>query len=290
MVEKKVILCAILAITIGIGTIVPMEYLMSAQAQANAQTAQAQEKANAAADVQALVQPMFSDINITYAYSNLDKTSSNDSMTLYGSSIEAVVNFTLAPDALKNADAQIEYYKFAVSSDQGPIFNMGYYLVLEANSYVTTGMGGPEGTITFANGLTFNGPSATDSQDINFGSGGQCINYPAWDSNFTMGYVSNYICGTDPNNLPQAVTELRNAQTLYIDVSKLCTVTVNGNVTVTTPASNQILQHIVLTKTGDGLGFTYGSYSEAVLYQPAADLFGPNPNSGETGNNTTSAP
>jgi hypothetical protein len=290
MVEKKVILCAILAITIGIGTIVPMEYLMSAQAQANAQTAQAQEKANAAADVQALVQPMFSDINITYAYSNLDKTSSNDTMTLYGSSIEAVVNFTLAPDALKNADAQIEYYKFAVSSDQGPIFNMGYYLVLEANSYVTTGMGGPEGTITFANGLTFNGPSATDSQDINFGSGGQCINYPAWDSNFTMGYVSNYIFGTDPNNLPQAVTELRNAQTLYIDVSKLCTVTVNGNVTVTTPASNQILQHIVLTKTGDGLGFTYGSYSEAVLYQPAADLFGPNPNSGETGNNTTSAP
>ena len=290
MVEKKVILCAILAITIGIGTIVPMEYLMSAQAQSNAQTAQAQEKANAAADVQALVQPMFSDINITYAYSNLDKTSSNDTMTLYGSSIEAVVNFTLAPDALKNADAQIEYYKFAVSSDQGPIFNMGYYLVLEANSYVTTGMGGPEGTITFANGLTFNGPSATDSQDINFGSGGQCINYPAWDSNFTMGYVSNYICGTDPNNLPQAVTELRNAQTLYIDVSKLCTVTVNGNVTVTTPASNQILQHIVLTKTGDGLGFTYGSYSEAVLYQPAADLFGPNPNSGETGNNTTSAP
>ena len=290
MVEKKVILCAILAITIGIGTIVPMEYLMSAQAQANAQTAQAQEKANAAADVQALVQPMFSDINITYAYSNLDKTSSNDTMTLYGSSIEAVVNFTLAPDALKNADAQIEYYKFAVSSDQGPIFNMGYYLVLEANSYVTTGMGGPEGTITFANGLTFNGPSATDSQDINFGSGGQCINYPAWGSNFTMGYVSNYICGTDPNNLPQAVSELRNAQTLYIDVSKLCTVTVNGNVTVTTPASNQILQHIVLTKTGDGLGFTYGSYSEAVLYQPAADLFGPNPNSGETGNNTTSAP
>ena len=128
MVEKKVILCAILAIAIGIATVIPMEYLMAAQAQTNTQTAQAQEKANAASDVQASVQPMFSDINITYAYCNPDKTSSNDTMTLYGSSIEAVVNFTLAPDALKNADAQIEYYKFAVSSDQGPIFNMGYYI------------------------------------------------------------------------------------------------------------------------------------------------------------------
>ena len=81
-------------------------------------------------------------------------------------------------------------------------------------------------------------------------------------------------------------SEMPKRYTLKRD--KLCTVTVNGNVTITTPASNQILQHIVLTKTGDGLGFTYGNYSEAILYQPATDIFGPNPNSGETGNNTTS--
>ena len=161
--------------------------------------------------------------------------------------------------------------------------------MLEANSYVTTGLGGSEGTIIFANGLTFNALTAT-GQDINFGDG-QCINYPAWSpSNYTLGYVGNYIFGTDPNNLLQTVTELRNPTTLYIDVTKICTVTVTGNITVTTPGSNQILQHIVLTKTGDGLGFTYGNYSEAILYQPAADIFGPNPNSGETGNNTTSNP
>ncbi len=261
MVEKKVILCAILAIALGIATIVPLEYMMTAQAQANAQTAEAQAKANATADVQASVQPMFSDVNVTYAYCNPDKTTSNDTGTFYGSSVEAVVNFTLAPDALKNADAQIEYYKLAVSSDQGPILNMGYYIVLEANSYVTTGMGGPEGTITFANGLTFNGPTAT-GQDIDFGNG-QCINYPAWSSssNYTWGYVSNFIYGSDPNNLPQTVTELRNATTIYIDVTKICTVMVTGNITVTTPGSNQILQHIELTNTGNG--FLYGTYNEA---------------------------
>ena len=61
---------------------------MAAQAQTNTQIAQAQEKANAVVDVQESVQPMFSDVNVTYAYCNPDKTSSNDTMSLYGSSIE----------------------------------------------------------------------------------------------------------------------------------------------------------------------------------------------------------
>ena len=268
MVEKKIILCAILAIAIGIATVIPMEYMVTAQTQENAQTTQAQEKANATSDVQASVQPLFSDVNVTYAYCTPDKTSSNDTMTLYGSTIEAVVNFTLAPDALKNADAQIEYYKFAVSSDQGPIFNMGYYIVLESNSYVTTGIGGSEGTISFANGLTFNGPSTTGSQDINFGCGGQSINYGQFPTTYTMGYVSHYILGSDANNLPQAAAELRNATTLYIDVSKLCTVTVSGNVTVTTPASDQVLQHIELTNLGGGAGFMYGRYVQGTMPLP----------------------
>ena len=38
MIEKKLILCAILAIAIGIATVVPMEYLMAAQAQESTQT------------------------------------------------------------------------------------------------------------------------------------------------------------------------------------------------------------------------------------------------------------
>jgi hypothetical protein len=266
MIEKKLILCGILAIAIGIASIVPMEYMMAAQAQENSQALQAQEKANTTADIQASVQPLFSDVNITYAYCNPNKSSSNDTMTLYGSTIEAVVNFTLAPDALKNADAQVEYYKFAVSSDQGPIFNMGYYIVLQDNSAIVTGMGGPDGTIIFANGLTFNGPSATGNQEISFGCGGQGLNYPIWTSNYTLGYVSHYIFGTDANNLPKAASELRHAKTLYIDVTKICTVTVTGNLTVTTPGSNQILQHIELTNTNDG--FVYGAYVQGTIPMP----------------------
>ena len=152
-----------------------------------------------------------------------------------------------------------------------------------------TGIGGPNGTINFANGLTFNGPSF--GQNINYGSGGQGINYGVWNSSYTMGYVSNWMLGSDPNNLPQAATELRNAQTLYIDVSKLCTVTVNGNITLTTPAIGQTLQHIVLSKIGDGFGFIYGSYADGTLPLPIdGPLTGLNPNSGETGNNTLPSP
>ena len=146
---------------------------------------------------------------------------------------------------------------------------MGYYIVLEANSNVTTGMGGSEGTITFANGLTFNALTAT-GQDIDFGNG-QCINYPAWSSssNYTLEYVCNFIYGSDLNNLPQTVIELRNATTLYIDVTKICTVTVTGNITVTTPGSNQILQHIELTNTGNG--FLYGTYNEQMPFPMSGD-------------------
>jgi hypothetical protein len=267
MTEKKLILCAILAITIGIATIVPLEYMMAAEAQENAQ------QANTGLPK---VEPLFNGVNITYAYCNPNKISANDTMTLYGADIQVVANFTLNADALENADAQVEYYKFAVSSDQGLIINMGYYIILEYNPYIVTGIGGPKGTINFANGLTFNGPSS-DGEDINYGCGGQGINYDVWNNSYAMGLISTYIFGSDSNNLPQAATEIRNAQTLYIDVSKICTVTVKGNVTVTTPATNQVLLHIVLTNIGSGFGFVYGTYVQNTPFPVEGPLSAPTP-------------
>jgi hypothetical protein len=81
-----------------------------------------------------------------------------------------------------------------------------------------------------------------------------------------VGLVSDYIFGTSANDVPKAVTDVRNAQTLYIDVSKVCIVTVKGNVTVTTPASSNIIQHMELTKTNDG--FTYRGYTPGILPLP----------------------
>jgi hypothetical protein len=244
MVEKKVILFSILAIAIGIATVIPMEFLMAAQAQENVQQASARLPT---------VEPLFN-VNVTYAYCNPNKISQNDTMTLNGSDIEAIVNFTLNPTAIPNADAQIEYYQFAVSCDQGPIANMTYYVAEDPNNNTVVVIG--PGIVALSYGLT-SGPVPSNNQGLN---------YNPLNSGFTTGLVSDYIFGTDPNNLPQVVNDLRNAQTLYIDVSKISTVTVVGNSTVTTPASNQILQHIVLTKTGNE--FVYGTYTDGTLPFP----------------------
>jgi hypothetical protein len=241
MIEKKLILCAILAITIGIATIVPLEYFMAAQAQIDVQQTNTELPK---------VEP-FSTVNVTYAYCNPNKIGGNDTTTLYGANIEAVVNFTLNPSALTNTNAEIEYYQFAVSSDQGPIVNMTYYFAENPNKNIIIFIG--PGIAALDNGLT-TGPVPSNSQGLT---------YDPLNRTFTTGLVSNYIFGTDPNNLPQAVSDFRNAQTLYIDVSKISTVTANGNITVTTPASSEILQHIVLTKTESG--FVYGTYAEGTV-------------------------
>jgi hypothetical protein len=243
MIEKKLVLCGILAIAIGVATILPLEYFMSATAKA------------AAPD-----KPWFT-IDVPYAYCNPNFSGGNSTTSLYGASIQAVANFSLTPDALKNADARIEYYQFRVYSDQGQIVNMTYYIVY-SKPYVVNGISGA-GAIHFEGGLIYDGSPS---------NGGQCL-YDAYDRNFTIGFVSDHIVGTSASNLPQAVTDLRNAQTLYIDVSRQCSVTFNGNVTVITPSSNEVLQHIELTRTANG--FAYGTYTIGILPLPTEAIEGP---------------
>src|SRR4030042_5234269 len=156
MIEKKIILCGILAIAIGVAVILPLEYFMSATAKA------------AAPD-----KPWFT-VAVPYAYCNPNFSGGNSTMSLYGASIQAVANFSLTPDALNNADARIEYYKFRVYSDQGPIVNMTYYIVY-SKSYVVTGISG-EGRIQFEGGLVYEGTPS---------NGGQCLT-EAYPLNLTL--------------------------------------------------------------------------------------------------------
>jgi len=81
--------------------------------------------------------------------------------------------------------------------------------------------------------------------------------------------VSDYIYSAKGNDAAQVLTALRNAQTLYIDVIREYSVTFKGNAAEATAAvipSNQALQHVVLTKTGNE--FTYGNYIEGYLPFP----------------------
>lgn len=247
-IEKKLILCSILAISIGIAAIVPLQYLM------NAKTASALPN----------VEPWFN-INVEYAECNPYLFGNATATTQDAASIQAIANFTLTANAMESdADTQIEYYKFAVSSEQGPICDLGYYIVEGKENIVgvNTSINGSDGdcTITLANGLTY---SVAKSNEAICWSG-QTVGWSGDNSPSSVyGAPFMVISANNGEELPQAATQLRNAQTLSIDVSKVYTVTVKGNVTVTTPADPTILQHIELTKTDNG--FVYGTNPEGTL-------------------------
>jgi hypothetical protein len=252
-IEKKLILCSVLAISIGIATIIPLQYLMTAE------TATAMPK----------VEPWF-DVNIDYAECN-PYLVGNGTTTWDGATIQAVANFTLTANAMESdADTQVEYYKFTVSTEEGPICDMGYYIAETKTNMTEINAGIYKGTtlrlndtITFKNGLSYNPPESGDGLPISWI--GQAIGWTGDNPpNSTYGVAGMHTSANDGEDsvypvLPQVVTQLRNAQTLSIDVSKVCTVTVKGNVVVTTQAEPTILQHIELTKTDDG--FVYGTYT-----------------------------
>jgi hypothetical protein len=272
MIEKKLILCGILAIAIGIATIVPLEYMMAAQTQVNAETS---------------LQPWFN-VNVPYIYVNLQQSGGNNTMTWDGAAIQGIANFTVTPAGmtLQGADAKIEYYQFEIFSDQGPIANISYSVALSIERYPAGNNindipgvpgggyaainGGGQNKWVFANGVAYNGIPNYNG----YCGGGNCF-YDIAGNNlapnttnqtFTTGIFSASITNYNGNSQNQAITELRNAKTLYIDVSRVCSVSYNGTVTVNMPSSNQVLQHIVLTKTTNG--FVYGTYTQGEVPFP----------------------
>ena len=263
--EKKLVAWSILAIVIGVATIVPLQYMMAGPAEVKAQT----------------ITPWF-DVSIPYAYVNLYDSGGNDTMTWDGAMFQAIANFTLTPDAinLKNADAQIEFYQFRLYSDEASIVNITYSVAvcreelnvpgIPGGCYMAiTGSGGNK--FYFADGTTYDGNAIAGGSIC---GGGQVLaNIPGVipDKNYTVTVVGSYIADYNGNNVMQALPELRNAPTLYIDVSKICSVSYQGNsssttATTTTMASNEILCHIELTKIESG--FVYGTCKEGTVPFP----------------------
>jgi hypothetical protein len=262
-IEKKLIAWSILALVIGVATIIPLQYLMTGQAEAKAQ-----------------ITPWF-DVDIPYAYVNLQVSGGNDTMTWDGAMFQAIANFTLTSDAinLKNADAQIEFYQFRLYSDTASIVNITYSVAVCREELNVPGIpSGVYSAITgsgankfyFADGTTYDGNAVVG--DSVCGGGKVICNIPGVPvENYTVAVVGSYIANYNGDNVVQALPELRNAQTLYIDVSKICSVSFQGNsssttATTTTLASDEILCHIALTKIESG--FVYGTYTEGTVPFP----------------------
>ncbi|MCL2359430.1 hypothetical protein [Candidatus Bathycorpusculum sp.] len=237
-IEKRVLALIILAIAIGIAIIIPIQYLLIGETGvANAQ-----------------IVPWFN-VNVPYAYVNLNQAGGNNTMTWDGVHIQAIANFTLTPEAiaLKDADAQIEFYRFHVYSDQGSIVNITYSVAVSRSEQYTpevskspysaiTGSGG--NIFHFADGTTYDANAIIG--DSVPGGGQVLTNIPEIlpERNYTMAAVGSFIANYNGEESVQALIDLRNTQTLYIEVRRMFSVSYQentGSTVATTLASNEIL-------------------------------------------------
>ncbi len=252
-IEKKLIAFSILAIIIGTVSIVPLAFFMSP---AKAQTTN---------DI-----PWF---NLDVAYASwtatikdgaagyLDGVGTISDLVSYSSAYRIALNFSVNPDAVDILDnARVEYYQLQVYSDKGQIENVTYYFganckdafdptssfIFARDDWFNTTTSGGGTFITKFNG------TLTDCLANGLGLGG-------------IGGVSsrNSFANT---TLPEEFLNIHNAQTIYIDVRRLGYVTFDGNSTIVTLASSEVIQHIELTKSGDQ--FVYGTLPQSLSQVP----------------------
>lgn len=252
-IEKKLVACSILALLIGVSSVVPLLFLMSAKAET-------------------APKPWFN-LNVPYAYVTANFTENLNGQDVYDYWRVLVLNFTLNPEAENEiSDARFEYYEFQLYTDKEQLGNISYFVgTNRTNSFTLS----PE-SFRF---------TRDDWFDSNTTGGGMFT--PQWNASSPPDFsqissvLSRYSSPTGHettgdnlryNEAPRMVAALRKAETLFIDVRKTGLVTFNGNSTLVTLSGNEFFQHLELKKYGDG--FLYNAlFPEDQLSQ--IDLFNP---------------
>ncbi len=221
-IEKKLIICSILAITIGIATIAPLAYFMSPA------TAQITDD-----------KPWFN-LNISYATCKV-ATQSSQNTAIYS----IASNYTINSDAVDTqVGSRLEYYRIQIYSDQGQLVNETQYIAVNCTEFLDPT------TIQFAREGWFN----TTGIIVSLGTFAANFNGTLQEGN---NGGSTWFGYSDIGETSQQIENIQNAQTIYIDVHRLGYITCNGNSTVATFAGDEIIQHLELTKNGDQ--FIYGT-------------------------------
>jgi hypothetical protein len=274
--KKRMLLYSILALTIGIATILPLSYLTL------------RDDTNQ--------KPISSIGMILYAHA-VPTTHINNGVITNRQTVNLLTNFTLNPDTattnLKDVDAQIEIYNFHIYSDKASIANITYSIsickLIPTNStrgYNSTIQGSGAGFWIFNDGTKF------DIKDVlGYTEGTNDVGFRVgrgtWSEENGYSYSSEvdrtlqrgYFVGSSSAILSeingdeksvQASINIKNAQTLYIDTTRVMTVTyksklnssdstapATSSITTATMDSNKVIGHIELAKTD--WGFASGS-------------------------------
>jgi len=222
--EKKLVACSILALIIGVSSVIPLLFSMSGTAKAETG-----------------LEPWFS-LDIPYAYLTANYTENLDGRDFHDLWHAIVLNFTLNPEAENEiSEARFEYCELQIYTDKEPLWNESYFV-------------GTNRTNAFNLEAEMFHFVRNDWFDSNT-TGGGTFRYQWNASGSEISEIAGYNCGSSVTGSikpPQTVVALIEAEILYIDVRRIGWVTFNGNSTVVTLADNDFIQHIELTKFGDG--------------------------------------
>jgi len=235
--EKKLIACSILALVIGISSVLPLTFLMSTTAKAedtfDAYFSFAIPYAYWLTNDGPVANPKFE----PSWYDEMNETNSVSDQHII------VLNFTLNDNPENElADSIVEYYKIEITTDKDPVENV-YFTVGTArnSSYVST-------DFHFMRNDWFD----TKSFDSLYGGGGGYTNINWVAGQSIMWPDSGSGSGTTGSSgTARRVSALREAETVSITVYRIGAVVFTDNSTVVTTANNEIVEQVQLEKYGE---------------------------------------
>jgi hypothetical protein len=267
---KRMLLYSILAITIGIATILPLTYLtLTGNATNRSFYASGQPE------------PPFFTPYIAGVMVIPDVTTilSNSGLNEAGIDVQVCYHITSSGADFKDIDAKIEVYNIHFYSDKGSILNMKQLVAVTGNVpdpnspndviSAITATGGyahydtPEGwanhkdTITFADGTVYDVTNLlgyTESRWLREGD----VEYYTTNGHLCTN-VGAVLSLSKGEKSAQSLTDLRNAGTIYMDITRVMQITYkhpsstnpSSVITATPITSNEVLGHIQLPKLDD---------------------------------------
>ena len=272
--EKKLIAFSILAIIIGVCSVLPLGILMTTPAKAEISS-----------------EPWFS-MNVPYAYwvtsngpldndfgfsfpedSSLNETNSVSEQHMM------IFNLTLNVDtANEPIDGRVEYYQIDLSSDKELVETTYFFIGTNSNSSFAFN--------ALLDNIHFMRSDWYDT--AKFGGGGGLLKYN-WTAGFSQlwpegGSGSGTLGGSGTS---MRVSIIREAEELFVTVYRLGWATFTDNSTIFTSANNEILEQIQLEKFGDGWLYNTlvpeDELSTINLLQPLSfeELYQVQPNNGQ---------
>jgi len=277
-IEKKLIACSILALIIGVSSVLPLTFLMSATAKAEPTS-----------------EPWFS-VNMPYAYWTaydgplkypedypFEQPEPNEEE--YSVSNQRMMYLNITLDEISTTepfDARVEYYQMNISSDVEHIMDMNYFVGIYDNS----------SSFSFHDFLQdfhfrlgdwfdtaeFDNSTGEGNGMPNTTGGGNGVMSPNWTVGVSKllpeggsGCYSTTYLPDGQNVTTPLVSALREAETLFITIRRIGWVTFAGNSTVVTLANNEIVDQIQLDKLGEATFL----YNDLVPEEELTDLLRP---------------